>query len=208
MLPLTQAQRYYGRIYGCDKSSSKFRRQNSQFFRKPYLEIDSDLVKIEKKVTVGKQMHVFDSIIWALKVKNVKEHRFNLPLTITALNCKSTINFTTIGQSAPLVWRVGREEPGECATDGQPQTQRADYLGLLGSYYAKEQLADRCGVDSIILNPDETHELYFLFTFRESKYAYIITPIEFTNWYGEREIHYCSMNGAFYFFKFRANMTS
>ncbi len=134
-----------------------------------------------------------------MRIKNVKEHRFNLPWTISALNCKPSIDFANIGQSAPLVWRVGREEPNECATDGQPQTQRTEYLGLLASYYAKEQLADRCGVESIILNPDDTHELYLLFTFQESKYAYIITPIEFTSWYGDREIHYCNMNGVFLF---------
>ena len=201
MLRQTEAQQDYGRRYNGNKSSIRFHRQNNQFFRKPYLEIHPDLEKTEKQLRVGKQKHVFDTIIWALNVKNVKEHRFNLPLTVSALDCRPSIHLPNVGQSVPLRWRMHREEPNDCATGGQPETSRHEYMGLLGCYYARDILADNCGVNTAILNPDETQKLYFLFTFQDSKFAYVITPIEYTTWYGKNEVHYCNMNGAFLFIK-------
>jgi hypothetical protein len=194
-----QTQQYYGRLHGNYKPCIRRDRQNNQFFRKPYLEIDSDLDKIEKKLHVGKQRHVFETIIWALEVKNRKEHRLNIPWTISAIDCKPNIHFSNIGQSVPIRWRMYRPEPTVCVTDGQPDTPKTEYLGLLGCYYARDELADKCGVNSILLNPGDTQKLYFLFTFQGSKFAYVITPIENTTWYGEHEIHYCSINGAFLF---------
>jgi hypothetical protein len=81
------------------------------FFRHPYLEVYSDLEKTEKELHVGYQKHIFDSIIWTMNIKNVNEHRFNLPLTTSTLDCKPTIQFTIIGQTVPLYWRMYRTEP-------------------------------------------------------------------------------------------------
>jgi len=199
MLRQTEAQQDYGRRYNGNKSSIRFHRQNNQFFRKPYLEIHPDLEKIEKQLHVGKQKHVFDTIIWALNVKNVKEHRFNLPWTVSALDCRPNIQFVNIGQTVPLYWRMNRSEPNECVPNGQAETPKSEYFGVLGCDYARDILAYKCGVDNITINRDETHQIYFLFTFKDSKFAYVITPIEFTMWYGEREVHYCNVNGAFLF---------
>jgi hypothetical protein len=172
-------------------------RKSSAFFRKPYLEIDDTLVPIQKKLQVGAQRHVFNTIIWALNIKNDKEHRFKLRQTISALDCIPNIHFTIISQRVPLRWRMYRHEPNECAISNLPDTARSEYVKLLGYYYAKEILVDSCGVTQITLNPDETQQIYFLFTFPESKFAYIICPVEAT-WYGN-EVLYCSVNGAFLF---------
>lgn len=169
------------------------------FFRKPYLEIDDNLVPVQKRLHVGTQRFSFNTIIWALSIHNNNEHRFKLRRTVSALDCIPSIHFTIVGQRVPLRWRMNRNEPNECATTNLPDTARNEYVKLLGFYYAKETLADSCGVNNITLNPDDTQQIYFLFTFPESKFAYIICPVEAT-WYGSDAL-YSSVNGAFLFLK-------
>lgn len=173
-----------------------------RFFRHPYLEVYSDLGTTEKELHVGYQKHVFDAKIWSMNVKNVEEHRFKLPLTTSAIDCRPSIQFRTIGQTVPLYWRMYRMEPDDVIPNGQPDTPKSEYLGLLGCDYARDILAYKCGVEKITVNRDEIQQVYFLFTFKESKFAYIITPIDFSTWYGEQhEVRYCNVNGAFLFLK-------
>jgi hypothetical protein len=172
-------------------------RKNSTFFRSPYLEIDKTLVPVSKLLQVGTQRHLFNTIIWGLNVKNNDEHRFKLRQTTSALDCIPNIHFKSIGQRVPLRWRMYKDEPNECATTNLPDTAKNEYVKLLGFYYAKEMLADSCGVNQVSLNPGDIQQIYFLFTFQESRFAYIISPIEAT-WYGNEAL-YCSVSGAFLF---------
>jgi hypothetical protein len=79
-------------------------------------------------------------------------------------------------------------EPTQCITHTsipEDQTPRNEYFKILGYHYV-QNLLSQCGIPNIGVLVEETHKLYFLFTFEGSNFAYLMIPSDYATWYGKK----------------------
>jgi hypothetical protein len=141
---------------------------------------------------------IFNAIIWTLDVTN-KHPRIHL--SRKASNCYSFIHIQNVATDLPLMWRQYIVEPTQCITHTpipEDQTPRNEYFRILGYLYV-QNLLSQCGIPNIDILVEETHKLYFLFTFEGSNFAYFMIPRDYATWYAEREVFYSSVHGGHFF---------
>ena len=115
----------------------------------------------------------FNSIIWTLDVTN--KHP-KIHFSRTASNCFAFIHVKHAATEIPLKWTQYIQEPIECIThtpipeNGSP---RDEYHKIFGYHYV-QNIVEPCSVPDIFVQVGETYELYFLFTFEASNFAYFI----------------------------------
>lgn len=140
---------------------------------------------------------IFNAIIWTLDVTN-KHPRIHL--SPKASNCYPFIHIQNVAADLPLMWRQYIAEPTQCITHtliSRP-TPRDEYFRVLGYHYV-QNLLSQCGIPNIDILVDETHQLYFLFTFEGSDFAYFMIPGDYAIGHGEREVFYSSLYGVHFF---------
>ena len=141
---------------------------------------------------------IFNAIIWTLDVTN-KHPRIHL--SRQASNCYPFIHIQNVAADLPLMWRQYITEPTQCITHTpipEDQSPRDEYFRVLGYHYV-QNLLSQCGITNIDILIGETHQLYFLFTFEDSNFAYFMIPRDYATWYGKREVFYSSVYGVHLF---------
>jgi len=71
---------------------------------------------------------------------------------------------------------------------------REEYKKVFAYYYGTE-LRRNYGSPTIDIRKGVTSQLYFLLTFKESSYAYLLTTSEFATWSDNKDVLYDSIDG-------------
>lgn len=192
----------YGSIRGYPSCNGK---NHSSFKKKPRLNINRiesypiDITAYRRKQNdeVVDQKK-FNAKIWVLEVRNTGPSL----ISTSARECSSTLHFKNVGADIPLRWRTHKPEPNECIVNEIPREGEpfdAPYHRLMPYYYAVEKLAGNHAATIMTIEVGEVYNLYLLFTYEGSDHAFIITPLEQPQWYGNNELFYPSPHGVFLF---------
>jgi hypothetical protein len=154
------------------------------FFIKPHLGI-TQLRSHPIEITVGNgwdgtnnrplNPEVFQGRIWTLVVRN------NYPrITKYIRNCSFRLYWETIRGEVQHRWRLETAEPKviQFGTRASPASFRDEYLTLLGYNYASRTLT---GLREVDLPEGREEELYLLFTFEGSAFAFLVVPTQLTD---------------------------
>lgn len=140
----------------------------------------------------------FQGIVWTLPVTNKDKRPLRiLPLTKTAIDCQAKMHIRVdnigIGNEIPLLWKPFGKFPTECSTDFNINDNRGAYTKYLGYHYIESLALSRCR--EVTIPRGIAYELYFLFTFKESNYVYIICDLKAGGISPEGQVFYLNRGG-------------
>ncbi|MFZ0893772.1 MAG: hypothetical protein WAZ77_04645 [Candidatus Nitrosopolaris sp.] len=174
---------------------------NTGFFSAPLLHVES-ITYSDEHVEIGSSYNSdytvcnpqkFECQIWR---SNIGAHSRNPAFSI--LNeCSADTYITTIqGEStslgARLLWKNMKKPPTHFVTNGGPLS-REEYEKVVASFYGTE-LRRNYGSPTIDIRKGVTSPLYFLLTFKESSYAYLLTMSEFATCSDNKDVLYDSID--------------
>ena len=176
------------------------------FFRKPYLELGTLLNDHYIDVAIGtglnvddhtsKDPEIFESIIWTIPILNREKHQLTIQATQCSAKIRFNINRVAVGNEVSLLWRTYDDLPAVCTTDYTLlaiKDRREEYKEVLAYHYV-DRIKSNSWEETTILK-GKSNELFFIFTFKESEFAYIITSIDFPHWFYDRTIYYHRIDG-------------
>ena len=164
----------------CNPILSKKKGHNQFFRKKSSIKINKELKKYPISITAynGKEDNqlikpeVFDGYIWKIEISNKKW--FNKK---SIENLKTSIFLKNIDDSIELMWSSRLSDPKNClirVSLGEEDNVREEYGERLGYEYSN--LICSVGREYTTIHPNNKDELYFLFSFKELNYVFIITP--------------------------------
>lgn len=156
--------------------------KHKRFFRHPRIQVDKHLDKtpitsqvdgIKKSNNTRPEPEEFKAYIWSFKVYN--KNYFSAP----ADSCSAQIKITNVNHYLNFTWRSNIPVLENChicePTDEPP---RQVYARQLAYEYLIEHFIDTNDPNiDIETRNDEPHLLNFMFTFKDSRFGYFITPI-------------------------------
>jgi hypothetical protein len=166
--------------YNSSDNTSVWERHNSPFFIKPRIKVD-ELTKRNFPVSVmGKRIDIvnpsepenFQVNIWTLKMRNKQDR-----LSRLVKKCSPKVYVDSIGEEIGLGWlSVQTQFPRWIMIEALPPVEdaaeiKAEYIKHFSNAYAYNKIHRIEGTD---IPTGESKEIYFLFTFNESNFAYLI----------------------------------
>jgi hypothetical protein len=194
----------YGYQYGDSHSGNRITNpkhvlKDRSFFRKPHLQLGTlNHYPVDIEIGTGLDDHhrlrdsqQFHGMVWTIPVRNR-----NRPLiTRAAMNCSSDIHISVngvgVGNQIPLIWRRYSELPIVCDVEYALQglkPQRDEYSELLAYFYSKRVVENP--LRQVAIPSGLSYELFFLFTFSDSNFAYIIVPFDNPIWTHNHTVFY------------------
>jgi hypothetical protein len=207
----------YGRGYRnrdtCIGSSQSRYRAHNPFFNKPYIETGTPKpYPLNITITTGRisksNPEVFVGIVWILPILNKNHRPLRIPLTRTASHCLAQIHISVdnegIGDEIPMLWKPHGKLPTECHADqdlDEAKEKRDAYAQILAYHYTQQLLS--FSSPQVTIPKGSNYELYFLFTFQESDFAYIISGLDFPKWSDGGQVFYHRTHGYMLAFPFQ-----
>jgi hypothetical protein len=174
------------------------------FFSAPFLQVES-MQGINAEVQIGtkynddyslRDVQTFECLPWVVKI-----HSRNPAFSILNSAHADAYVTTSMGESTSnasrLPWKNMKKLPDRFVTNvgiTEGEDPRKYYKKIFAYYYGEE--LRRLHVDRTVdIRKGVTMYLYFLLTFKDSPYAYVMTMSDYAEWSDNKNVFYDSIGG-------------